>query len=188
MMCSTVASQYGKQHSIPCLMHHFQFLTPPATHACICMAVYNTPPETVDAQVDNGTQSEVAAIYNLTSNTYTPYHVPQLAEASGHVLLPDGRGLIIGGDTLCFLPACLSAQVWIDIWMLFLADEPKVSAVMPTCLPALQAMQLVPCTCNLPSDRKHCGTFCKILHLGYMSCTCNRRQAQTTCNVINSTT
>lgn len=101
-MCSTVVGQYGKQHSIPCLMHHFQILTP----SYECMAAHNMPPETVDAQVDNGTQSEVAAIYNLTSNTYTPYHVPQLAEAGGHVLLPDGRGLIIGGVLSACLPVC----------------------------------------------------------------------------------
>ncbi len=57
-------------------------------------------------QVDGGTQSEVAAIYNTSSNTFTPYHVPQLAEAAGHVLLPDGRGLIIGG-VLCSM-ACFA--------------------------------------------------------------------------------
>lgn len=51
-------------------------------------------------QVDGGTQSEVAAIYNTSSSTFTPYHVPQLAEAAGHILLPDGRGLIIGGVLL----------------------------------------------------------------------------------------
>ena len=57
-------------------------------HGVICM------------QVDGGTQSEVAAMYNTSSNTFTPYHVPQLAEAAGHILLPDGRGLIIGGTLL----------------------------------------------------------------------------------------
>lgn len=51
-------------------------------------------------QVDGGTQSEVAAIYNTSSNTFTPYHVPHLAEAAGHILLPDGRGLIVGGVLL----------------------------------------------------------------------------------------
>ncbi|KAA6429021.1 MAG: hypothetical protein FRX49_01131, partial [Trebouxia sp. A1-2] len=50
--------------------------------------------------VDGGTQSEVAAIYNTSSNTFTPYHVPHLAEAAGHILLPDGRGLIVGGNNI----------------------------------------------------------------------------------------
>ena len=71
-------------------------------------SVHRTNSKTVYEQVDGGTQSEVAAIYNLTSNTFTPYHVPQLAEASGHILLPDGRGLIIGGVLPCF---CLIAAL-----------------------------------------------------------------------------
>ena len=55
-------------------------------------------------QVDNGTQSETAALYNLSSNTYTPFHITEEAEAAGHILLPDGRGLIVGG--LPTLPVC----------------------------------------------------------------------------------
>ena len=47
--------------------------------------------------MDNGTQSETAALYNLSSNTYTPFHITEEAEAGGHILLPDGRGLIVGG-------------------------------------------------------------------------------------------
>ena len=59
-------------------------------------------------QVENGTQSEVAALYNMTSNTYTPFHITELPEAAGHLLLPDGRGLIIGGLPACLLSICLS--------------------------------------------------------------------------------
>lgn len=58
-------------------------------------------------QVDNGTQSETASIYNLTSNTYQPFHITEEAEAGGHVLLPDGRGIIIGGlhcPLPCYIP------------------------------------------------------------------------------------
>ena len=54
-------------------------------------------------QVDNGTQSETAALYNMSSNTFTPFHITEEAEAAGHILLPDGRGLIVGGLNL---PAC----------------------------------------------------------------------------------
>ena len=48
-------------------------------------------------QVDNGTTSECAAMYNLTSNTFVPYHVAELPICGGHTLLPDGRALIVGG-------------------------------------------------------------------------------------------
>ncbi len=61
--------------------------------------------------MDGGTQSEVAAIYNTSSNTFTPYHVPQLAEAAGHILLPDGRGLIIGGVLFVPWSACLTVHL-----------------------------------------------------------------------------
>ena len=61
-------------------------------------------------QVDNGTQSETAALYNLTSNTYTPFHLPELAEAGGHVLLPDGRGLIVGGMQCLYAGWCTCMQ------------------------------------------------------------------------------
>ena len=67
-------------------------------------------------QVNNGTQSETAAIYNLTSNTYQPFHITEEAEAGGHVLLPDGRGIIVGGlhsPLPCYIPsspACLCVR------------------------------------------------------------------------------
>ena len=56
-------------------------------------------------QVANGTQSEVAAIYNMTSNTYVPFHIAEAPQASGHILLPDGRGLIVGGETSAPAPS-----------------------------------------------------------------------------------
>ena len=36
-------------------------------------------------------------MYNLTSNTFVPYHVAELPICGGHTLLPDGRALIVGG-------------------------------------------------------------------------------------------
>lgn len=48
-------------------------------------------------QVDNGTTSECSAMYNLTSNTFVPYHVAELPICGGHTLLPEGRALIVGG-------------------------------------------------------------------------------------------
>ena len=48
-------------------------------------------------QIDNGTTSECAAMYNLTSNTFVPYHVAELPICGGHILLPDGRAFIVGG-------------------------------------------------------------------------------------------
>ena len=53
---------------------------------------------TMHMHVANGTQSEVAAIYNLTSNTFTPFHIAEAPQSSGHILLPDGQGLIVGGE------------------------------------------------------------------------------------------
>ena len=53
------------------------------------------------AQVANGTQTELAAIYNMTDNTFVPFHIPESPFCSGHLLLPDGRGLVIGGEPLC---------------------------------------------------------------------------------------
>ena len=41
-----------------------------------------------------------AAMYNLTSNTYTPFRMTELPEAGGRVLLPDGHGLVVG-DVQC---------------------------------------------------------------------------------------
>lgn len=58
-------------------------------------------------QVDNGTQSETASLYNLTDNTFKPFHMTELAEAGGHVLLPDGRGLIVGGQQVMHIPVQL---------------------------------------------------------------------------------
>ena len=64
-------------------------------------------------QVANGTQSEVAAIYNMTSNTYVPFHIAEAPQASGHILLPDGRGLIVGGETSALAPStAMSLLLW----------------------------------------------------------------------------
>ena len=54
-------------------------------------------------QVDNGETSECAAMYNLTANTFVPYHVAELPICAGHTLLPDGRAFIVGGKqfTIC---------------------------------------------------------------------------------------
>nr|QOL01228.1 putative extracellular protein TR9_036 [Trebouxia lynnae] len=59
--------------------------------------------------VDNGTQSETAALYNMSSNTFTPFHITEEAEAAGHILLPDGRGLIVGGNNINLNGAFLTA-------------------------------------------------------------------------------
>ncbi|KAL0036357.1 hypothetical protein WJX77_003871 [Trebouxia sp. C0004] len=47
--------------------------------------------------VDNGTRVESAAFYNLTDNTFKPFHIAEGALCSGHALLPDGSALIGGG-------------------------------------------------------------------------------------------
>lgn len=48
----------------------------------------------------NGTQQEVAAFYNLTSNTFQPFHITEHPFCSGETLLPDGQALIVGGEPL----------------------------------------------------------------------------------------
>ena len=47
-------------------------------------------------QVDDGTQTEIAALYDMTTNTFVPYHITEHPFCSGHTLLPDGRGIIVG--------------------------------------------------------------------------------------------
>lgn len=51
-----------------------------------------------NAQVDGGTQTEIAALYNMTDDTFVPFHIPESPFCSGHTLLPDGRGLVVGGE------------------------------------------------------------------------------------------
>lgn len=69
-------------------------------HVACATAFYSTPDDFVihNLQVDNGTQTEVAALYNMTDNTFVPFHIPESPFCSGHTLLPDGRGLVIGGE------------------------------------------------------------------------------------------
>ena len=47
-------------------------------------------------QVDDGTQTEITALYDMTTNTFVPYHITEHPFCSGHTLLPDGRGIIVG--------------------------------------------------------------------------------------------
>ena len=51
-------------------------------------------------QVDNGTRVETAALYNLTDNTYVPFHITESPLCSGHVLLQDGTAFVVGGAYL----------------------------------------------------------------------------------------
>ena len=52
------------------------------------------------SQVDDGTQTEIAALYDMTTNTFVPYHITEHPFCSGHTLLPDGRGIIVGTPLL----------------------------------------------------------------------------------------
>lgn len=64
----------------------------------ICIAHLPSHIQLYVMQVDNGTTSECAALYNLENNTFVPYHVAELPICGGHTLLPDGRALIVGGE------------------------------------------------------------------------------------------
>ena len=68
-------------------------------HVACATVFYSLPGAFVihNLQVDNGTQTEVAALYNMTDNTFVPFHIPESPFCSGHTLLPDGQGLVIGG-------------------------------------------------------------------------------------------
>ena len=48
-------------------------------------------------QVLNGSHTEIAALYNMTSNTFVPYHITEHPFCGAHTLLPDGRAIIVGG-------------------------------------------------------------------------------------------
>ena len=69
-------------------------------HVACATVFYSLPGAFVihNLQVDNGTQTEVAALYNMSDNTFVPFHIPESPFCSGHTLLPDGRGLVIGGE------------------------------------------------------------------------------------------
>lgn len=51
-------------------------------------------------QVENDIQAEIAAIYNSTSNTFRPFHMKEHPFCSGQTLLPNGQGIIVGGEWL----------------------------------------------------------------------------------------
>ena len=53
--------------------------------------------------MDNGTRVETAALYNLTDNTYTPFHITESPLCSGHVLTHDGTAFVVGGVSLLLL-------------------------------------------------------------------------------------
>ncbi|DBB11708.1 TPA: hypothetical protein ACH3X3_005878 [Trebouxia sp. C0006] len=48
--------------------------------------------------VANGTWTEIAAIYNTVSNTFEPFHIPEAPFCGAQTILPDGRGIIVGGE------------------------------------------------------------------------------------------
>lgn len=54
-----------------------------------------------------GGATQYASIYNLTSNTFKPFYIRELAFCGGHALLPDGRGLIVGGRAFLLLSKLL---------------------------------------------------------------------------------
>lgn len=58
-------------------------------------------------QVLNGTQTEIAALYNMTSNTFVPFHITEHPFCGAHTLLPDGRAIIVGGEKVLLL-----TRVW----------------------------------------------------------------------------
>lgn len=94
-------------------------------------------------QVAGGTQSETAALYNLTSSTYTPFHITEEAEAGGHILLPDGRGLMLGVASAC-LSICTGCPVWLPL-SACLCQCARQSVCLPMCLSAHLAVHLHAC-------------------------------------------
>ncbi|DBA68157.1 TPA: hypothetical protein ACH3X2_013911 [Trebouxia sp. C0005] len=58
--------------------------------------------------VDNNTQSEIAAIYNMTDNTFRPFHITEHPFCSAQTLLPNGQGIIVGGDPLNLIEGFLT--------------------------------------------------------------------------------
>ena len=65
-------------------------------------------------QAANGTQQEVGAFYNMTSNTFVPFHIAEHPFCSAHTLLPDGQAFVLGGESFgTFSPElriCLTPQ------------------------------------------------------------------------------
>lgn len=54
-----------------------------------------------------GAQTELAALYNRSSNTFTPFHIAENPFCGAHTLLPDGRAVVVGGDMLQLNPPFL---------------------------------------------------------------------------------
>ena len=65
-------------------------------------------------QVANSTNVEYHSFYNMTSNTYTGFHIAEAPFCSGHAYMPDGKVLMAGGKqnkTPAFLPGPPPFQV-----------------------------------------------------------------------------
>lgn len=44
---------------------------------------------------------ETAALYNLSDNTFVPFHITESPLCSGHLLTTDGKAIIAGGEPPC---------------------------------------------------------------------------------------
>lgn len=64
--------------------------------ATVCHALANASTVLL-VQVDNGTETEMGAIYNMTDNTFRPFHIREHPFCSGQALLPNGQGVVVGG-------------------------------------------------------------------------------------------
>jgi hypothetical protein len=47
---------------------------------------------------DGSTRVEIASLYNLKTSTFRPYHITLNPFCNAHALLPDGRGILVGGE------------------------------------------------------------------------------------------
>lgn len=50
-------------------------------------------------QVANGSFTEIASIYDTVTNTFEPFHIPEAPFCGAQTILPDGRAILVGGDT-----------------------------------------------------------------------------------------
>ena len=55
---------------------------------------------TLPLQVDDGTWTEIASIYDTVTNTYEPFHIPEAPFCGAQTILPDGRAILVGGMQL----------------------------------------------------------------------------------------
>ena len=66
--------------------------------------------------IGNPNHTETAALYNMTDNTFKPYHIKESAFCSGQTLHPNGEGLIVGGEPVGThtrsLPAMLACMLY----------------------------------------------------------------------------